>query len=110
VLTAFFGLTMIIAADPAVAGLAVGGALCRRYAADYPRDPPGRRRARRHMVHHVLVNAGFFALSLLAWSWHQPHGAAGWTAFIGIAFAVPVGSLLSTCQPSGSGRSAPRCS
>jgi drug/metabolite transporter (DMT)-like permease len=59
------------------------------------------------MVHHVLVNAGGFALSLLAWSWHWPHGAAGWTAFIGIAFAVPVGSLLSTCQSSESGRSAP---
>jgi drug/metabolite transporter (DMT)-like permease len=96
-LAAFFGLALIIGASPAdlaAAGLAAaaGGALCRATmllitrAALKGADP-------RVVTWHTMWSStlGFFALSLLAGSWRWPHGAAGWTAFIGIAFAIPVG-------------------
>lgn len=96
-LAAFFGLALIIGANPAdlaVAGLAaaLGGALCRATMLLITRATLKGADARVVTWHTMWSSTlGFIALSLAAWSWHWPHGAAGWTAFIGIAFAVPVG-------------------
>jgi drug/metabolite transporter (DMT)-like permease len=95
-LAAFFGLAMIIGANPAdlaVAGLvAVGGALCRAAMLLITRATLKGADARVVTWYTMCSSTlGFLALSLLAWSWHWPHGAAGWTAFIGIAFAMPIG-------------------
>jgi drug/metabolite transporter (DMT)-like permease len=96
-LTAFFGLAMIIGADTAdlaVAGLAaaVGGALCRAAMLLITRATLKGADARVVTWYTMCSSTlGFFALSLLAWSWHWPQSAVGWMAFIGIALAVPVG-------------------
>jgi drug/metabolite transporter (DMT)-like permease len=96
-LAAFFGLALIIGANPAdlaAAGLAaaVGGALCRAAMLLITRAALKGADARVVTWHTMCSSTlGFFALSLVAWSWRWPHGVAGWTAFIGIAFAVPIG-------------------
>jgi drug/metabolite transporter (DMT)-like permease len=95
-LAAFLGLALIIGANPAdlaAAGLAaaVGGALCRATMLLVTRATLKGADARVVTWYTMCSSSlGYFALSVLAWSWRWPHGAAGWTAFIGIAFAIPV--------------------
>jgi probable blue pigment (indigoidine) exporter len=96
-LTAFFGLSLIIGAHPAelaTAGLAAAlvAALGRSAGLLVTRATLKGADARLVTWYTMLSSTlGFVAVSVAAWDWHWPHGAAGWTAFIGIAFAVPAG-------------------
>jgi probable blue pigment (indigoidine) exporter len=94
-LVAFFGLTLIIGANPAdlaVAGLAAaGGAVCRAAMLLITRAALKGADARLVTWYTLWSStSAFLAVSVLAGSWHWPTGAAGWTGFIGIAFAVTV--------------------
>jgi probable blue pigment (indigoidine) exporter len=93
-LAAFFGLALIIGANPAslaVAGLlaAAGGALCRTVMLLITRAALKSADARL-VTWYTLWSSTlvFVTLSLLAWDWRWPHGAAGWVAFIAIGVAT----------------------
>jgi drug/metabolite transporter (DMT)-like permease len=96
-LAAFCGLTLIIGANPAdlaAAGLAAAavGAVCRAAMLLITRATLKGADARLVTWYTLWSSTPvFLAVSVLAWSWHWPNGAAGWTGFIGIAFAVTVG-------------------
>jgi drug/metabolite transporter (DMT)-like permease len=96
-LTAFFGLALIVGAHPvnlAVAGLAaaVGAALCRAAGLLIARAALKAADARLVTWYTMLSSTvGFVMLSVLAWDWRWPHGAAGWTAFVSLALAIPAG-------------------
>jgi drug/metabolite transporter (DMT)-like permease len=93
-LIAFFGLALIIGANPsglAALGLlaAVGGALCRTAMLLVTRATLNGADARL-VTWYTLWSSTlvFAALSLLAWDWHWPHGASAWVAFAGIGFTT----------------------
>jgi drug/metabolite transporter (DMT)-like permease len=93
-LVAFFGLGLIIGANPAdlaAMGLltAVGGAVCRAAMLVITRATLKSADARL-VTWYTLWSSMlvFAALSMLTWNWHWPHGAAGWVAFVGIGFTT----------------------
>ncbi len=93
-LVAFFGLALIIGANPsglAVPGLlaAVGGALCRTGMLLVTRATLKGTDARL-VTWYTLWSSTlvFAALSMLTRSWHWPHAASGWVAFVGIGFTT----------------------
>jgi drug/metabolite transporter (DMT)-like permease len=96
-LAAFFGLALIIGTnrvDLAVAGLAAAacGALFRAAMLLITRATLKGTDARLVTWYTVWSSTFLFvALSVLTWSWHWPHGAAGWTGFASIPFAVTTG-------------------
>jgi probable blue pigment (indigoidine) exporter len=93
-LVAFFGLALIIAANPsglAVPGLlaAVGAALCRTGMLLVTRATLKGADARLVTWYTLWSSTLVFgALSMLAWRWHWPHSASGWVAFLGIGFTT----------------------
>ena len=98
-LVAFFGLSLIIGANPAdlaVVGLlaAVGGALCRTVmllvTRAFLKGADARLVTWYTLWSSTLV---FAALSTATWNWHWPHGASGWVAFVGIAFTTTAAIL-----------------
>jgi len=93
-LTAFFGLALIIGANPAglaALGLvaAVVGALCRSIMLLISRATL-RGADARLVTWYTLWSSMlvFVALSVLRWTWHWPHGVSGWVAFVGIGFTT----------------------
>jgi drug/metabolite transporter (DMT)-like permease len=93
-LVAFLGLALIIGADPsrlAALGLlaAVGAALCRTGMLLVTRATLKGTDARL-VTWYTLWSSTlvFAALSMLTWSWHWPHSASGWLAFVGIGFTT----------------------
>jgi drug/metabolite transporter (DMT)-like permease len=98
-LVAFFGLALIIGANPAglaVMGLlaAVGGALCRTGMLLITRATLKGADARL-VTWYTLWSSSlvFVALSILTWNWQWPHGASGWVAFLGIGFTTTAAIL-----------------
>ena len=98
-LVAFFGLALIIGANPAgvaVAGLfaAVGGALCRTGMLLITRVTLKGADARL-VTWYTLWSSMllFIALSVLTWNWHWPHGISGWVAFLCIGFTTTAAIL-----------------
>jgi probable blue pigment (indigoidine) exporter len=96
-LVAFFGLAMIIGANPvglAAAGLvaAAGGALCRATMLLITRATLKSADARL-VTWYTLWSSTlvFVAVSILTWSWHWPHGTAGWIAFLSIGVTTTIG-------------------
>jgi drug/metabolite transporter (DMT)-like permease len=98
-LVAFFGLALIIGANPAdlmVMGLlaAVGGALCRTamllVTRAYLEGADARLVTWYTLWSSTLV---FAAVSMLTWNWHWPHGVSGWVAFLGIGFTTTAAIL-----------------
>jgi probable blue pigment (indigoidine) exporter len=98
-LVAFFGLALIIGANPAdlaVVGLlaAVGGALCRTAMLLITRavlkDADARLVTWYTLWSSMLV---FVVLSLAMWNWHWPHSTSGWVAFVGIGFTTTAAIL-----------------
>jgi probable blue pigment (indigoidine) exporter len=98
-LVAFFGLAMIIGANPAglaAVGLlaAVGGALCRTGMLLITRATLKGADARLVTWYTLWSSTLVFAvLSILTWNWHWPHGASGWVAFLGIGFTTTAAIL-----------------
>jgi drug/metabolite transporter (DMT)-like permease len=96
-LAAFFGLALIIGANPAdlaVAGLsaAAGGALCRAAMLLITRATLKGADARLVTWYTLLSSTAVFAvLSVLTWSWHWPHGGTGWAAFISLGVVTTMG-------------------
>ncbi len=96
-LAAFFGLGLIIGASPAglaVAGLvaAVVGALCRAVMLLVTRATLKGTDARLVTLYTLWSSTLVFAmLPLLTWTWHWPHGAWGWTSFLGVGVATTLG-------------------
>ena len=96
---AFFGLALIVGANPAslaVVGLlgAVGGALCRAVMLLVTRATLKGSDARLVTWYTLWSSMLVFAvLSMLTWSWHWPHGASGWVAFLGIGFTTTAAIL-----------------
>jgi probable blue pigment (indigoidine) exporter len=98
-LVAFFGLSLIIGAHPAdlaVMGLvaAVGGALCRTAMLLITRASLKGTDARL-VTWYTLWSSMlvFVAVSIVTWSWHWPHTASGWVAFVGISFTTTAAIL-----------------
>jgi len=98
-LAAFFGLALIIGANPAdlaALGLlaAVGGALCRTAMLLITRAALKGADARL-VTWYTLWSSMlvFVALSLVTWSWHWPHSPSGWVAFVGIGFTTTAAIL-----------------
>ena len=98
-LVAFFGLALIIGANPAglaVMGLlaAVGGAVCRAGMLLITRATLKGADARL-VTWYTLWSSTlvFVALSILTWNWQWPHGASGWVAFLGIGFTTTAAIL-----------------
>jgi drug/metabolite transporter (DMT)-like permease len=96
-LVAFFGLALIIGANPAdlaMPGLlaAIGAAVCRAAMLLITRATLKGADARL-VTWYTLWSSTllFIMLSLLTWNWHWPHGAAGWTGFIAMAVTVTIG-------------------
>jgi drug/metabolite transporter (DMT)-like permease len=96
-LAAFFGLALIIGANPAdlaVAGLAAaaGGALCRATMLLITRATLKGADAR-FVTWYTLLSSTLVlvALSVLTRDWQPPHGAAGWIAFLGIGVVTTIG-------------------
>jgi len=96
-LVAFFGLALIIGANPAdlaMSGLlaAIGAAVCRAAMLLITRAALKGADARL-VTWYTLWSSTlvFIMLSLLTWNWHWPHGAAGWAGFIAMAVAVTIG-------------------
>lgn len=93
-LAAFFGLALIIGANPAglaEVGLlaAVVGAFCRAGMLLITRATLKGADARLVTWYTLWSStAVFVALSISTWNWHWPHGAAGWVAFLGIGFTT----------------------
>jgi drug/metabolite transporter (DMT)-like permease len=96
-LVAFFGLALIIGANPAglaVAGIlaAAGGALCRAAILLITRAALTGADARLVTWYTLWSSTLMFATaSILTWSWHWPHGAAGWGAFLSIGVTTTIG-------------------
>jgi probable blue pigment (indigoidine) exporter len=96
---AFFGLALIIGASPAdlsAVGLfaAVAGALCRACMLLITRARLADADARLVTWYTLWSSMLVFAvLSAASWTWHWPHGEAGWVAFIGIGFTTTVAIL-----------------
>jgi drug/metabolite transporter (DMT)-like permease len=98
-LVAFFGLALIIGANPAdlaVAGLlaAAAGALCRTAMLLITRAALKSADARL-VTWYTLWSSMlvFAALSIATWNWHWPHSASGWVAFVGIGFTTTAAIL-----------------
>jgi probable blue pigment (indigoidine) exporter len=98
-LAAFFGLALIIGANPvdlAVPGLfaAAGGALCRTAMLLVSRATLAGTDARL-VTWYTLWSSMlvFAAVAAASWTWHWPHGPAGWVAFIGIGFTTTAAVL-----------------
>jgi drug/metabolite transporter (DMT)-like permease len=98
-LVAFFGLALIIGANPtdlAAIGLmaAVLGALCRTGMLLITRATL-KGADTRLVTWYTLWSSMlvFVALSLLTWSWHWPHSLSGWVAFLGIGFTTTAAIL-----------------
>ena len=98
-LVAFFGLALIIGANPAdlaVVGLlaAVGGALCRTGMLLITRAALKGADARL-VTWYTLWSSMlvFVALSIMTWDWHWPHNVSGWVAFLGIGFTTTAAIL-----------------
>jgi drug/metabolite transporter (DMT)-like permease len=98
-LVAFFGLSLIIGANPADLalmglGAAVGGALCRTAMLLITRATLKGADARL-ITWYTLWSSMlvFVAFSLATWSWHWPHTASGWVAFIDIGFTTTAAIL-----------------
>jgi probable blue pigment (indigoidine) exporter len=96
-LAAFFGLALIIGANPAglaAAGLiaAAGGALCRAAMLLITRATLKGADARL-VTWYTLWSSTlvFVTVSILTWSWHWPQGAAGWAAFLSIGVTTTIG-------------------
>jgi drug/metabolite transporter (DMT)-like permease len=96
-LVAFFGLALIIGANPAglaAAGLvaAAGGALCRATMLLITRATLKGADARL-VTWYTLWSSTlvFVTVSILTWSWHWPHGPAGWIAFLSIGVTTTIG-------------------
>jgi probable blue pigment (indigoidine) exporter len=96
-LVAFFGLALIIGANPAglaAAGIlaATGGALCR--AAMLLTTRAALKGADARLVTWYTLWSStlmFVTVSVLTWSWRWPHGAAGWGAFLSIGVTTTIG-------------------
>jgi probable blue pigment (indigoidine) exporter len=93
-LVAFFGLALIIGANPAdlaALGLlaAIGGAVCRAGMLLITRATLKGADARL-VTWYTLWSSMlvFAALSMLTWNWHWPRGVSGWVAFVGIGFTT----------------------
>jgi len=98
-LVAFFGLALIIGANPAdlaAIGLlaAAGGAACRAGILLITRATLKGADARL-VTWYTLWSSMlvFVALSVLTWNWHWPHGVAGWVAFLGIGVTTTAAIL-----------------
>jgi drug/metabolite transporter (DMT)-like permease len=96
---AFFGLSLIIGANPAALALvgvlaAVGGALCRTAMLLITRASLKGADARL-VTWYTLWSSTlvFVALSVATWSWHWPHTTSGWVAFICISFTMTAAML-----------------
>jgi probable blue pigment (indigoidine) exporter len=98
-LAAFFGLALIIGANPkdlAVGGLlaAAGGALCRTAMLLITRATLAGTDARLVTWYTLWSSMLVFAAAAAASrTWHWPHGAPGWVAFIGIGFTTTAAVL-----------------
>jgi drug/metabolite transporter (DMT)-like permease len=97
--TAFIGLALIIGASPsnlATIGLAAAaGAAASRAAGLLVTRATLKGADARLVTWYTMASStlGFVMLSVLARDWRWPHGAVGWTALIGLAVAVPVGTF-----------------
>jgi probable blue pigment (indigoidine) exporter len=98
-LVAFFGLALIIGANPgdlAAIGLlaAAGGAVCRAGILLITRATLKSADARL-VTWYTLWSSMlvFVALSVLTRNWHWPHGVSGWMAFLGIGFTTTAAIL-----------------
>jgi drug/metabolite transporter (DMT)-like permease len=96
-LVAFFGLALIIGANPAdlaAAGLiaAAGGALCRAAMLLITRATLKAADARL-VTFYTLCSSTlvFVAASILTWNWHWPGGAGGWVAFFSLGVTTTIG-------------------
>jgi probable blue pigment (indigoidine) exporter len=98
-LVAFFGLALIIGANPAelaTLGIvaALGGALCRTAMLLVTRATLKGTDARLVTWYTLWSSmAVFAALSILNWTWQWPHTPSGWVAFIGIGFTTTAAIL-----------------
>jgi probable blue pigment (indigoidine) exporter len=96
-LVAFFGLALIIGANPAglaAAGVlaATGGALCRAAILLITRAALTGADARLVTWYTLWSSTVTFGtVSILTWNWHWPHGAAGWSAFLSIGVTTTIG-------------------
>jgi drug/metabolite transporter (DMT)-like permease len=96
-LAAFFGLALIIGANPAdlaVVGLlaAAGGALCRAAMLLVTRAALKGADARLVTWYTLLSSTVVYGvLSVLIWNWRWPHGPTGWAAFAGLGFVTTIG-------------------
>jgi probable blue pigment (indigoidine) exporter len=98
-LAAFLGLALIIGANPAdlaLVGLlaAIGGALCRTAMLLITRATLKGTDARL-VTWYTLWSSMlvFVAISVATRSWHWPHTASGWVAFVGIGFTTTAAIL-----------------
>jgi probable blue pigment (indigoidine) exporter len=95
--TAFFGLALIIGANPADlagAGLvaAAGAALCRAAMLLITRATLKGADARLVTWYTLLASTlVFVTVSVVAWNWRWPGGAAGWTAFLSLGVTTTAG-------------------
>jgi drug/metabolite transporter (DMT)-like permease len=113
-LVAFFGLALIIGANPAdlaAAGLAAaaGAALCRAAMLLITRAALKGADARLVTWYTLWPSTlGFVGLSILSWSWHWPGGAAGWAAFLslGVTTTIAIFALYESTQRIGPFRTA----
>jgi len=98
-IVAFFGLALIIGANPAdlaTLGIlaAIGAALCRTAMLLITRAALKAADARLVTWYTLWSSMLIFAaLSLAAWDWHWPQSASGWTAFAGIGFTTTAAIL-----------------
>ncbi len=96
-LVALFGLALIIGANPAglaAAGIlaAAIGALCRAAILLITRAALKGADARLVTWYTLWSSTPVFVmLSILTFSWHWPHGAAGWVAFLSIGITTTIG-------------------
>jgi len=98
-IVAFFGLALIIGANPAdlaTLGIlaAIGAALCRTAMLLITRAALKAADARL-VTWYTLWSSMlvFVALSLVTWNWHWPHNPSGWAAFVGIGFTTTAAIL-----------------
>jgi probable blue pigment (indigoidine) exporter len=96
-LAAFFGLALIIGASPAglaAAGLvaAAGGALCRAAILLITRAALKGADARL-ITWHTLWSSTlvFVTVSIMAWNWRWPEGAASWAGFLSLGVTTTIG-------------------
>ena len=98
-LVAFFGLALIVGAQPgpmALAGIgfAVGAALCRTTTLLMTRAWLQGADARLITWYSILSSTAVFALFALGtWHWQSPHTAYGWFAMVVVGIVVTIGVL-----------------